>query len=367
MLLDPMTLPLARFRSSAEDFVVEELPADGPSGTGEHLFVTFRKEGLTTEQAVRALGEAMGVDVRGAGYAGMKDRHAVTTQAATFPLPMARDAAEAMQRCAGISGITVLDFARHGNKLKPGHLNGNRFRITLRDLDAGARDSVREALLVAGREGVPNAFGPQRFGRDGDNPARALAFLSGRERGPRDKRIARLLFSSVQSLLFNQVLERREHEGSWTKVLPGDVAKKVDSGGLFDVPLEGDELADAEARATAGLIAATGPMFGPKMRWPQGKPRELEHAVLSETLGDASVLEGLGHLGEGTRRPLRLPVAELSTADVEGGLVVSFVLPKGGYATTVLGRACRLIDASRRNGGDANEEEKGEATGSVAS
>jgi tRNA pseudouridine13 synthase len=260
-------LPSAVIRRSPEDFVVDEIPAYGASGKGEHLFITFEKRGLTTIDAVRALAQALDVDPRAAGHAGMKDRHAVTTQTASFGFPMARDAEAAVATIA-VPGVRVIAAARHDNKLKPGHLVGNRFTITLRDVPAGAAEGVRAALLAIGRTGVPNAFGPQRFGRDGDNPERALAWLAGRERGPRDRRQQQLLFSALQSLLFNRVLDRRVAGGTWGAVLPGDLAKKLDTGGLFDVPLEGPELDEARARAEAGAIAATGPMFGAKMRWP---------------------------------------------------------------------------------------------------
>jgi tRNA pseudouridine13 synthase len=390
----------ATIRKRPEDFVVEELPAYLPSGRGEHLFVTFTKTGLTTLDAVRAIAMALDVSPRDAGYAGMKDRHAVTTQTASFSFPIARDA-DAAVAALSVPGIQVLSAARHDNKLKPGHLEGNRFTIALRDVD-GDIAALERALLEAARVGVPNAFGPQRFGRDGDNPERALAWLAGRARGPRDKREQRLLFSSLQSRLFNEVLDRRIADGTWSAVLPGDVAKKHDSGGLFTVPLEGAELDDARARADAGTLSATGPMFGAKMRWPEGAPLALEREVLEGTLpGPEGTrrLEELRHLGEGTRRSLRLPVIEMRIAaappagsgqdgaaadsgsasgaaprsnagesdaqrerprDVSGtpdgpeipapagaGLVISFVLPKGGYATTVLGRACTVVDFTR--------------------
>jgi tRNA pseudouridine13 synthase len=360
MNAEPSELPEAVIRRSPEDFVVEELPAYPASGKGEHLFITFRKRGLTTPDAVRALARELGVDPRFAGWAGMKDRHAVTTQTVSFSLPMARDAAAAAAKIA-VPGLSVLAAQRHDNKLKPGHLIGNRFTLVLRGIDRARLAAARAILEEAGRVGVPNAFGPQRFGRDGDNPARALAWLAGKERGPRDKRDQRMLFSALQSLLFNEVLARRVAEGTWSTVLAGDVAKKHDSGGLFDVPLEGPELDDARARAEAGAISATGPMYGAKMRWPAGEPLAAERAVLDASALDDALLEARKSLGEGTRRALRLEVHEMAVTEESAGaagtnlasqdpagasIVVRFVLPKGGYATTVLGRAFRLRDAS---------------------
>ncbi|XXX71657.1 tRNA pseudouridine(13) synthase TruD [Sorangium sp. So ce134] len=358
----PGDLPTAVLRSSPADFVVEELPAYAPSGRGEHVFVTFRKTGRTTPDAVRAIALALGADPGGAGFAGMKDRHAITTQTASFQLPLARDPAPLLAQ-AELPGIEVLAIARHDHKLKPGHLLGNRFRIALRCIAPAALPLAERRLADIGRAGVPNAFGPQRFGRNGDNPERALAWIAGRERGPRDRREQRLLFSALQSLWFNEVLARREADGTWSTVLPGDLAKKRDTGGLFLVPLEGPEVADAEARAAALSISATGPMFGRKMRWPEGAPGALEREVLTAAIGDPRRLDAFAHAGEGTRRPLRLevdglavsPTAEAASADAPRpagdpgagqGIVVSFVLPKGGYATTVLGRVFRLVDAS---------------------
>ena len=344
-------LPSATFRASPEDFAVDEIPAYPPTGTGEHVYVTFRKVDLTTPEAVKRIARVLGADARDAGFAGMKDRHAVTTQTASFQVPIARDPKPILD-AASLDGITVLAALRHGNKLKPGHLTGNRFRIVLRDLDPDRVASVIEGLAAIGRRGVPNAFGPQRFGRDGGNPARAIEWLAGKSRGPRDKREQRMLFSALQSLWFNQVLERREIEGTWDRVLPGDLAKKTDTGGMFLVPLEGPEVDDAIARNAARELFATGPMFGKKMRWPEGRPAEIEREILRAAIDDPAHLDAWGHLGEGTRRPLRMEVDDLATerladgADGRAVLAVTFTLPKGGYATTVLGRVVCLVDAT---------------------
>jgi tRNA pseudouridine13 synthase len=372
-------LPRATIRTTPEDFVVEEIPAYSPNGRGEHLYITFRKIGRTTNDAVRSLAIALDADPRGSSYAGMKDRHAVTTQTASFPFPLARDVDRALEACRALPDIEILSAARHENKLRPGHLLGNRFRITLRNIEASAIEGVAERLALVGRTGVPNAFGPQRFGRDGDNPARTIAWLSGKERGPRDRKEQRLLFSSLQSLLFNRLLERREKEGTWTTILPGDIAKKHDSGGLFDVPLEGPELEDARARAAAGTISPTGPMFGAKMRWPHGEPAEMERSVLGTSFDapgrvDAGAagevlakLDAFRNLGEGTRRSLRLSVEKLTVTRLgDDGMVVDFVLPKGGYATTVLGRACHLVDVRTSRNGARQGEESDDAMGSDA-
>jgi tRNA pseudouridine13 synthase len=350
-------LPLATIRTTPEDFIVEEIPAYPASGKGEHLFITLRKTGRTTLDVVRELARAFGADQRGVGFAGMKDRHAITTQTVSIPVPMAV-AVEPLVAALSLPGVEILDAKRHDNKLKPGHLDGNRFRIRLRGLSLDDAVLVRAKLEETSRRGAPNFFGPQRFGRDGTNPARALAWLVGKERGPRDRHEQRLLFSALQSMLFNQVLDRRFADGTWTTVLPGDLAKKHDSGGLFLVANDGPDLDDARARAASLAISATGPMFGVKMRWPEGSVRELEQEVLTAVLPDPTRLDDFRALGEGTRRSLRLEFAgfEAADPDASGMLAVSFVLPKGGYATTVLATACRLADATSRPGHAADED-----------
>jgi tRNA pseudouridine13 synthase len=171
--------------------------------------------------------------------------------------------------------------------------------------------------------------------------------LSGERRPPKDKRKARFLFSSLQSHLFDQVLARRVDDGTYCRVLAGDLAKKEDSGGMFLVPGEGPDLLDAIARGDAGALSATGPMFGAKMRWPEGAVLELEREVLAASGLTDEALAAAKHLGEGTRRPLRIMAEGLTTRVEQDALVVGFVLPKGAYATTFLGGAAHLVEPEK--------------------
>lgn len=340
--------PRALLRTRPEDFVVEEIPAYEPSGRGGHGFVTFRKTGLTTMQAVDQIARALDVDPRAAGYAGLKDRHAVTTQTASFPFPEDRDLDAAVAALA-LEGIEILGVARHGHKLKAGHLRGNRFRIALRDLSSPGLETVVDALQATAVRGVPNRFGPQRFGRDGANPERALRWLGNAEPPPRNRKVQRLLFSAVQALLYNRVLDRRVADGTWCDVIAGDLAKKHDSGGLFLVGPDPAEVAAASTRAAAGEISPTGPMFGAKMRATQGHVHEMEREILAEAGLDEGTLARAKRLGRGTRRSLRLLPTEVAwtTERDHRVLVVSFVLPKGGYATTLLSELCHVTDLAR--------------------
>jgi tRNA pseudouridine13 synthase len=331
--------PAATVRLHPEDFVVQEIPAFAPSGSGEHLFMWITKKNLTTEEAVARICRALAVDARGAGYAGMKDRRAITTQMVSVPFAADRRESEALG--LDVEGISVATATRHQHKLRPGHLKGNRFSIVLRDLPRESVPEVVSELEGAGKMGVPNAFGPQRFGRAGDNAERAMEWLSGEARGPGDKRARRLLFSALQAHLFNRVLERRKREGTWTRPLFGDLLKKRDTGGIFACT-DVDECAE---RAGRGEVCPTGPIFGAKMRWPEGEPARIEREVLADMAGGPTLFDDHRALGEGSRRPLTLYADELVVERMkehDDALRVHFVLPKGGYATTLLACAVAL-------------------------
>jgi tRNA pseudouridine13 synthase len=351
-----------RIKDRPEDFAVEELPAYEPSGEGEHLFVRFTKTDRTTLEAVRALARALDSDPREAGFAGMKDKRGVTTQTVSIHPPRGTTAAALAARARGLTldGVVVLDATPHGNKLKPGHLVGNRFSIAVRGVAADRLDEVTAGLGELARQGFPNAFGAQRFGMRGDNAERALAWLQGRERGPRDPRMQRLLWSSLQSAVFNAVLDARVADGTWATPLLGDLLKLRDSGGLF---VCSDVQADRE-RAATGEVSPTGPIAGARMRSPEGVPAVQERRAMDQILGESFDLARTRALGEGSRRPLRIWVRELrwrveredgeqTAAPFElrspenrregpvggkgtGTVWVEFVLPKGAYATTAL-------------------------------
>jgi tRNA pseudouridine13 synthase len=362
-------LPRGRIKAAPEDFVVEEVPAYEPSGEGEHLYVRFTKRGLTTDDVAAKIARGAGVPVRDVGIAGMKDKIAVTTQTVSLPIPpKTGDELEARVRALAIDGVTILDARRHGNKLRTGHLKGNRFTIVIRGIDPSRLDEVCAVLERIGREGLPNAFGPQRFGRGKDNAEKARAWLSGRGSAPRDHRLKRMLFSALQSELFNRVLDARVERGTWATALVGDLVKRREGHALFLWTGEPDDGAhDAE-----GPPLPTGPMFGVKMRDPEGDSLVLEQQVLRDYLGEGVDLTSARSFGEGTRRPLclwveglgieRLSPDEGKEAGADGsGLRVYFVLPKGGYATSVLGTALALDEGTASKPEGAQDAELSEA------
>jgi tRNA pseudouridine13 synthase len=345
------TLPRGRIKTSPEDFEVDEIPAYEPSGTGDHVYVCFRKRMLTTDEAVKAIVRALGLEIREAGIAGMKDKVAVTTQWISL---LSRDPeTEARVRALALDGIEILDVKRHNNKLKTGHLRGNRFTLVVREVEPSQIATVKAAFERIATEGVPNLFGAQRFGKYGDTAERAKAWLTGKERAPSDARMRRLHFSAWQSAIFNAVLEARIADRTWTVPLDGDLLKKEDTGGLF---VCADVQTDRE-RALRGELCPTGPIVGDKMRWPERDALALEERISAPWL-EGIDLRRARSLGEGTRRPLRLRVTETSFEEVmkspeaagnpEQGarFRVRFVLPKGAYATTVLANAIEVFEST---------------------
>src|SRR5690606_12755695 len=214
----------ASIRAAPEDFLVEELDAFAASGAGEHLLLQVEKRGMNTAFAAKLLAQWAGVGEAAIGYAGLKDRHAVTRQRFSVHLP-AREApgVDSLEATAAASGpgqgLRVLGQSRHAKKLPRGALAGNRFRLLLREAQ-GVRSAIDARLHDIATLGVPNYFGDQRFGRDGANVANALAMFAGR-------RVARAqrthLLSAARSELFNRVLAARVGAGSWDRGLEGEV------------------------------------------------------------------------------------------------------------------------------------------------
>jgi tRNA pseudouridine13 synthase len=313
-----------------EDFEVEELPAYLPSGEGPHTFLWVEKRGRETREVVRALARALSVPEPEVGTAGQKDRQALTRQ--WFSVPGA-DPAKAL--AVEGDGFRVLEARRHGNKLRVGHLTGNRFRILLRGVPDGGLERARAVAAALAVRGLPNFYGAQRFGRSGDNAEVGAALLRGEpdRRIPRDRTTRRLLVSAFQSDVFNRVLAHRMQEGSWDRPEVGDVLEKLASGGRFLC-----EAPDVDLPRVQGFeCSVTGPMPGHRVRpAPQGRPAQLEAELLAASGVTPEHLQR-SRDAEGTRRALRIPVR----VDVEPAgpevLRLAFELPAGSYATVVLG------------------------------
>jgi tRNA pseudouridine13 synthase len=315
-------------RAVPEDFRVDEVPAYLPSGAGPHLYLRVEKRGRTTRDAVRTLARALGAPERDAGFAGMKDKDAVTTQWLSFPV--ARDPDPAALEGPG---LRVLEVSRHGNKLRTGHVRANLFSLAVRGGDAAR---ARAAAAAIGERGLPNFFGPQRFGTEGRNAEVGRALLVGPEtpevrRASRDRFLRRLSLSAFQALLFNRWLAERMADGLFAAALRGDVMKKLDTGGLFDCE---DPAVDGP-RVAAFEISPAGPMFGHRLRAARDEALAREERLLAaERIALSDFARGGGET-EGTRRAARLRVA-VAVEDEADGYRARFELPKGSYATVIL-------------------------------
>lgn len=382
----PMTI-----RTYPEDFYVEEIPAYEPSGKGNHLYLWIEKKGIATHEAVRQIAKALGVSKKQIGTAGLKDARAVTRQMLSVENVPTDFAAK-----LSVPKISVLNVSRHVNKLKTGHLRGNKFRIKLRDVQ---EERYEDACLLVARlseKGIPNYFGSQRFGMRGDTWKIGRAILENDEKlaagliagmpeegdsglilharqafdagdyeesakiWPRqfnhcitlskalganggnfrkalyrlDRKIMRFYVSAFQSWIFNTILSKRLHEIDL--VHKGDWAYKHVNGAVFLVQdEEGDRL-----RSKNFEISATGPLHGKKMRRPEGYPAQVEREVLAGLNIEEKdfTLHPLRCMGD--RRPLRIkPLdAALSKESDEHGLYfqLEMTLPAGAYATVFL-------------------------------
>lgn len=316
-----------RIKARPDDFEVEEVPSYEPSGEGDHLYLWVEKRDVGPEFFARTIAQRLGIHAGAVGTAGLKDRHAVTRQWVSVPT-------EAEPRLKNVDGdgIRVLKVSRHVNKLKPGHLRGNRFRLLIRDADATRADAFAAVVERLRSHGMPNYYGPQRFGRDGSTLDLGFRCLAGQQRRRVRPFQFKFALSAVQSLYFNDYLGRRLADGLLRTVLPGDVMMKRPAGGIFiaeDIPTE-QERFDKRETVTAG------PMFGGRMYAAKGAAAEREAEVLADNGLSPESFAGFGKLMSGTRRHNLVYLDDL-TADWEPeGLRLAFTLPSGCYATVLL-------------------------------
>lgn len=325
------------FKASPEDFEVEEIPAYLPNGLsdGEHGYLWIEKRGRSTPEVARMLARHLGLTDRDISWAGLKDKQAVTRQWLSLPW-------KAMAKLEGFAapGLTVLQTSRHRNKLKSGHLRGNRFTLVVREVrDVGAAKASFELL---GLRGLPNAFGDQRFGARGDNADRGRAILlaGGRHR---DRFERKLFLSAYQSSLFNQVLALRLQRGLFSTVLRGDVLQKQETGASFI----SEDVAVDQPRADAFEVSPSGPMFGPEMRAPLHDALALEAEVLAADGVTLDTFKAGGDETRGTRRILRVRLGEPTFEATGDTARLSFSLPAGSYATMVLRELMKPLDEAQ--------------------
>jgi tRNA pseudouridine13 synthase len=319
----PLTKDLAgtggTLRSELQDFCVEELPVYLPQGKGSHAYAWIEKCGLSTRDLVLALMQE-GLKEQQIGVAGLKDKYAITKQWISVPNKFAK----AIEKLGDLEGVKILELSRHKNKLGMGHLRGNRFTVRVRQ--ASEIDRARRILEVLRSLGVPNYFGPQRFGNGGLNAVDGYKVLYGLQ-APGGHRLKGLFISSLQSLFFNHLLSQRIEAGLFNTVILGDWAKKHDTGGEFLV----EDMIESE-RAKRFEISAILPLYGKRVKVAQGLAGEFEQKTLEYL--QLSWVKFTSRRGD--RRLSRFPLQEVSLEPTDDGYIVSFALPKGAFATSIL-------------------------------
>jgi tRNA pseudouridine13 synthase len=412
-VLDDFVPTRGVIKGDYEDFVVEEKPLYPADGRGTHTYFLLEKAGLTTQQAVHDLARALNVRRQEIGFAGLKDARAVTRQWMSVE-HVDPDAV----RKIDLPRLRILEVTQHGNKLRLGHLKANHFQIRVREAETERLGELQQAVQRLQQVGVPNYFGPQRFGYRGDTGEVGKAVLHGRsedaldlilgrptelddgavraarmayEEGEYEKAIdlwprmfhterralkallrakgkkkralaaidrsTRTFFvSAYQSQLFNEVVAQRVRDRTLGTLSEGDLAWLHVSGAVFRV----EDVAKEQPRATALEISPTGPLFGYRMTAPTGAPGALEEALRErEALTDNVFREGKVRV-KGSRRPVRFPLEDARVslgADDRGAyLEFEFALPRGCYATVVLRELFHLEGDAARTG-DAAEAE----------
>lgn len=343
-----------------EDFVVEELPLYQPSGHGTHTYFAIRKRNLTTIEAINQIARVLQVNSRNIGYAGLKDKRAITTQVLSVEGVMPQ-----MLLQIELPWIEVLWAKRHEHKLRVGHLRGNRFEVTLRELSSNVLVAVRDEMVRLETEGVPNRFGVQRFGNKQDSHLIGKALLKNEwmealgyvlsdgtaQNGHLKKRVEReleqgsdeeavmciphrlrkLYLSAYQAYLFNCIVDKRLP--NLGKLYDGDIAIKHSNGAPFLV----ENAQIEQPRADAFEISPSGPIFGYKMRQPTGMVQEMELELLDTEGVDPTAFRRVAGIRlPGTRRPLRVLLELHQVVAVDIGIRLCFSLPSGSYATVVL-------------------------------
>jgi tRNA pseudouridine13 synthase len=316
-----------RLRSVPEDFVVEEDLGFAPDGDGSHLLLKVRKRNANTGWVAQELAQGLGCAVRDVGFAGLKDRRAVAIQ--WFSVPVTPGALAAAPGFTNPE-FSVLEVHRHRRKLPRGALAGNAFNLRVRGYSGTGEELQRRCAAIT-RCGVPNYFGPQRFGREASNLARLAAAPEAATAPRRGARPDSFMLSAARSLIFNAVLGERVRAGSWDRLAVGDVANLDGRGSVFAV----DELtAELPARLAALEVHPTGPMWGVGDLMSRAAVRELEQHQAAQLEAAARFVVAAGLRQE--RRSLRLKVRDLTWTQDAEGVLLRFWLRSGSFATAVL-------------------------------
>lgn len=319
------SLAIGTIRQHPADFKVDEIPAFEPEGSGEHVFLLIEKTGENTDWVAGQLAKIAGVPRKDVSYAGLKDRHAITTQWFSIQLP-GKDAPNWQQHLP--ETVKIIEQSRHQRKLRRGTLKGNRFSIIVRDLegDLASIEAICQQIKV---NGVPNYYGEQRFGHDNANINSATKWFNG-EFKPKSRNKRSIYLSAARSWIFNQILSERVQNQMWNKKIPGDVFILDGSQSCFKD--DGDE--NLNSRVESFDIHPSGALWGKGDLMSADAVNVLEQGIAqrNQQLTSGLIKHGLKQ----ERRSLRLPVNDFSYEFDKDGLTLSFILSPGTYATSVL-------------------------------
>ncbi|WP_201617493.1 tRNA pseudouridine(13) synthase TruD [Psychrobacter urativorans] len=352
--LPPLTQAI--YKSYAEDFIVNEILLNTFTGEGEHLWLHIQKMGMNTAFLAKLLSEWADIPLRDVGYSGLKDRHALTTQWFSLRIPKKQlpPTDFAPTDLGDNESVQILAQHWHNKKLNRGAHRANQFIITLRDIKfesdtdsllAEQQQLLEQHLQHMSQNGVPNYFGPQRFGHGGNNIKEALRLFSRppqrikdkdngkRKRAPREQNTMAL--SAARSLIFNEILAARVRDGSWNQGLAGEVFNLEGSGSIFASEQIDDTL---RARLAEGDIHPTGVLWGIDNDKISGAAAKLEIDMVHQSPLLTQLATGLEQRDiKAQRRALRLPIEEMTWDWLnEQTLVLRFSLPTGSFATSVL-------------------------------
>jgi len=327
-----------KIKENPEDFIVEEIPSYQPCGSGDHLFLWIEKRLLSADELVSHISRKLNIPSREVGVAGKKDRAAVTRQFVSVP-----KAVESKLSGIDTDSLKILSVKLHQNKLGIGHLQGNFFNIVLKDIQVEHLSHIEAIFQKIVKNGFPNFFGPQRFGRQGDTAEIGFKILN----GDTDKLSKRWLnktgkkfaLSAAQSFLFNRYLLKRMVELGLDTLLDGDVVFKK-SGGIFKV----EDFEQEKIRFESGELIPAGPIFGKKTYKSASAALDFENEILAESNILREKFSEFGKMMLGTRRPIFCFPSDFSYTIENQNLTLNFGLKSGSYATVLLSEFSRPAD-----------------------
>ncbi len=313
-------------KKTDESFEVEEIPAFRLSNNGPFIHVKTRRINQNTRSIVTELSSLFSIDEKQIGYCGLKDRHAVATQSFSLMLPE-WNPEDVQRRINDNLDLDAIESGRHDRPLRLGYFSGNHFRIVLSDSVKDDR-LVRDIQSRIERDGIPNFYGPQRFGVGGCNASEGLAILRGEKKHSGWKRD--FLLSAAQSELFNRWLHMRIERDDFRSIIPGDVAQKTSGGGIFPVK----DIVKESGRFNDHQIVYTGPIYGYRMKRPILDEEKYESDILNRY--DLAMKHFRKSNLIGARRAALYYVKDMSVNSIDDGYEFAFTLPPGAYATVVL-------------------------------